>query len=161
MNNKTGQFSSMTFDDYAVDFSDMSQYRTKKSSVREKSIRELFDEAKRADISVKEARVYLAEANRRILAPFFNLVFALLACTGLLIANFNRRGQGKVVMISILAMMLVQVLDMSFSNMARKHIWIIGLMYANCILPFLICMWLLIKTPVFLKRVKKETTYEA
>jgi len=161
MNNKTGQFSSMTFDDYAVDFSDMSQYRTKKSSVREKSIRELFDEAKRADISEKEARVYLAEANRRILAPFFNLVFALLACTGLLIANFNRRGQGKVVMISILAMMLVQVLDMSFSNMARKHIWIIGLMYANCILPFLICMWLLIKTPVFRKRVKKETTYEA
>jgi lipopolysaccharide export system permease protein len=161
MNNKTGQFSSMTFDDYAVDFSDMSQHRTKKSSVREKSIRELFDEAKRADISVKEARVYLAEANRRILAPFFNLVFALLACTGLLIANFNRRGQGKVVMISILAMMLVQVLDMSFSNMARKHIWIIGLMYANCILTFLICMWLLIKTPVFRKRVKKETTYEA
>ena len=102
MNNKTGQFSSMTFDDYAVDFSDMSQHRTKKSSVREKSIRELFDEAKRADISVKEARVYLAEANRRILAPFFNLVFALLACTGLLIANFNRRGQGKVITISIL-----------------------------------------------------------
>lgn len=161
MNNKTGKFSSMTFDDYAVDFGDLSQHKNKKSSVREKSIEELFREAKRTDITDRDARVYLTEAHRRILAPFFNLVFALLACTGLLIANFNRRGQGKVVMISILTMILVQVLDMSFTNMARKHIWIIGLMYANCILPFLICMWLLIKTPVFRKRVKKETTYEA
>ena len=161
MNNKTGQFSSMTFDDYTVDFGDLSQRKSKKSSVREKSISELLHDSKRIDIPAKEARAYLAEANRRILAPFFNLVFALLACTGLLIANFNRRGQGKVVMISILAMMAVQVFDMSFANMARKHIWIIGLMYANCILPFLICMWLLIKTPVFRKRVKKETTYEA
>ena len=161
MNSKTGQFSSMTFDDYAVDFSDLSQRKYRKSSVREKSIRELFSDAKRSDVVDKAARIYLAEANRRILAPFFNLVFALLACTGLLIANFNRRGQGKVVMCSILAMILVQVLDMSFTNMARKHIWIIGLMYANCILPFWGCMWLLIKTPVFRKKIKKETTHEA
>ena len=161
MNQKTGRFSSMTFDDYAVDFSDLSQGKNKKSSVREKSITELFHDAERADVSPKEARAFLAEANRRILAPFFNLVFALLACTGLLIANFNRRGQGKVVILSILAMILVQVLDMTFANMARKHIWMIGLMYANCILPFVICMGLLIKTPVFRKKTKKETFHEA
>lgn len=161
VNRKNGQFSSMTFDDYVVDFGDLSMRKSKKSSVREKSISELLESSKRTDIPLKEARSYLAEAHRRILAPFFNLVFALLACTGLLIANFNRRGQGKVILISILAMITVQVLDMSFANMARRYSWIVGLMYANCLLPLVISLGLLIKTPVFRKKVRKEKAYEA
>lgn len=161
VNKKNGQFSSMTFDDYVVDFGDLSAGRSKKSSVREKSITELLKNSKRTDIPLKEARSYLAEAHRRILAPFFNLVFALLACTGFLIANFNRRGQGKVILVSILAMIAVQVLDMSFANMARRYSWIIGMMYINCLLPLVLSFWLLVKTPVFRKKVRKEKAYEA
>lgn len=160
VNKKNGQFSSMTFEDYVVDFGDISVSKKKKQGVREKGIFELFDEAAQPGISAKEAKVFIAEAHRRILAPFFNLVFALLACTGLLIANFNRRGQGKVITISILAMVAVQVLDMTFANMARKHLWFICLMYLNCLLPLVICSGLLIKSPVFRKRQKKEVINE-
>lgn len=160
MNRKSGQFSSMTFDDYVVDFGDISKARKKDKGVREKSISELFAEADNPQTAPKEARRFRAEAHRRILTPFYNLVFALLACTGLLIANFNRRGQGRVITVSILAMILVQVLDMTFANMARKHEWIVFLMYVNCILPLVICWTLLYKTPVLHKKKAKEGAYE-
>lgn len=160
MNRKSGQFSSMTFDDYVVDFGDVSMAKRKSKSVRERSIGELFEQAAKPSTTAKEARAFKAEAHRRILAPLYNLVFALLACTGLLIANFNRRGQGRVILISILAMILVQALDMTFANVARKHEWVVVLMYINCFFPLFVTGYLLHKTPVFGRR-KKEVLDEA
>lgn len=161
MNKKNGQFTSMTFDDYVVDFGDVAVARKKDKSVRERSISELFSEAAKPETPLKEARAFKAEAHRRILAPWFNLVFALLACTGLLIANFNRRGQGRVITVSILAMVSVQALDMTFANMARKYEWIVILMYLNCFLPLLTAGGLLWKTPVFHRRRARGIINEA
>ena len=121
----------------------------------------MFAEADKPEVSEKDARAFKAEAHRRLLAPWFNLVFALLACTGLLISNFNRRGQGKVITVSILAMILVQALDMTFANMARRYEWIVALMYVNCFLPLLIAGWLLWKTPTFRRKRAKEIENEA
>ncbi len=161
MNKKNGQFSSMMFADYVVDFGDVSVSKKKDKSVREWGIRDLLKKAANPKTPAQQAKAYKAEAHRRILAPFFNLVFALLACVGLLVANFNRRGQGKVITISILAMVIVQALDMSFANMARKHEWMIFLMYINCFLPLLISGGLLLKTPVWRGWRKRETVNEA
>ena len=157
MNRKTGQFSSMTFDDYVVDFGDISVAKKKDKSVREWGIRELFNEAANPETPAKLALSYRAEAHRRILSPLYNLLFAVLACVGFLIANFNRRGQGKVITISILAMVAIQVLDVSFVNMSRKYSWCIVLMYLNCLLPLVGTMMLLVHAPVFQKRRKRET----
>ena len=154
LNKKTGQFTSMRFDDYVVDFGDISVAKKKNEGIREKDISELFEDAKNEKIPLKERLKFKAEAHRRILAPFFNLIFALLACTGLLISNFNRRGHGKIITISILAMILIQVLDMSLTSMARKKEWIVVLMYFNCFLPLVTSIWLLIKTPVFGRKKK-------
>lgn len=154
LNKKSGQFSSMRFDDYVVDFGDVSVAKKKSQGVRERSISELFSEAKNETLPIKERLKFKAEAHRRILAPFFNLIFALLACVGLLISNFNRRGHGKIITISILSMIIVQTLDMSFSNMARKREWIVVLMYLNCFLPLIVSIFLLIKTPVLGKKKK-------
>lgn len=149
MNKKNGQFSSMTFDDYVVDFGNVSVVKKKDKRVREWGIRELFNMANNPKTPLNLVRQYRAEAHRRILAPLYNLIFALLACTGLLIANFNRRGQGKVITISILAMIIVQVLDMSLANMARKYGWMVFLMYLNCFLPLILTFGMLIKTPMW------------
>lgn len=161
VNRKSGQFSSMTFDDYVVDFGDVSVTKKKDKGVRERSITELFTEAANPQTPPKEAKAYKAEAHRRILSPFFNLIFALLACTGLLVANFNRRGQGKVILISILAMIAIQVLDMTFTNLARKYEWIVCLMYINCFAPLFITYGLLYRSPVFHKKHFEETPHAA
>jgi len=152
MNKKNGQFSSMKFDDYVVDFGDISVSRKKTKGVREWRIRDLLDAADDPNTPSKLSRAYRTEAHRRILAPFFNLIFALFACTGLLVANFNRRGQGKVITLSILAMIVVQTLDMTFTNMAKRNNTMIILMYINCFLPLLMAGWLLVKTPVFRRK---------
>ncbi len=158
MNKKSGQFSSMRFDDYVVDFGDVSKAKKKKESVREKGIKELLEDAKNPKIGQKERRAFKAEAHRRIIAPFFNLIFAMLACVGLLVANFNRRGQGRVITISILVMIVLQALDMSFSNMARKNEWVICLMYLNCFVPLGVISWMLVKTPSFHRKKNKLET---
>lgn len=152
MNKKSGQFSSMKFDDYVVDFGDISVSRKKTKGVREWSIVDLLKAADDPNTPLKESRYYKTEAHRRILAPFFNLIFALFACTGLLVANFNRRGQGRVITLSILAMIVVQTLDMTFTNMAKRNTGMILLMYVNCFLPLFIAAWLLIKSPMFRRK---------
>jgi len=156
MNKKNGQFSSMTFDDYVVDFGELSTARKKNKSVRERSISELFEEASHPETPLKEARAFKAEAHRRIVAPWFNLIFALLACTGLIVANFNRRGQTKVITFSILAMIAVQALDMTFANMARRYEWIAVLMYVNCLVPLIVASAFLLAAPVFGRKRVKE-----
>ena len=162
MNKRTGQFSSMRFEEYLVDFGDLSVARKKNKSVRERGISELFREANNPNITRKEALSFKAEAHRRIIAPFFNLVMALIACCGLLVANFNRRGHGRVITLSILSMILVQSLDMAFANMARKNEFVVILMYLNCVAPLFITGFLLYKTPSFKKKkkIKMETGNE-
>jgi len=152
MNKKTLQFTAMRFDDYVVDFGDLSVKHKKKERAREKGIRELFREAENPDVDAYTRSSYKAEAHKRIIAPFFNILFALLACVGLLVANFNRRGQGKVITLSILMMITVQALDMAFYNMARKNELIIYLMYLNCFAPLVATCWVLIKSPRFGKK---------
>lgn len=156
MNKKSGQFSSMTFDDYVVDFGDVAVAKKKKERAREKSIRELLEASKDEKIDLSDRKAFKAEVHRRILSPLYNVIFAMLACVGLLISNFNRRGQGKVITISILSMVMVQVLDMAFLNMAKKHEWVVILMYLNCFVPLSVVSWLLIKTPVFKKKKLRE-----
>ena len=156
MNKSTGQFSSMTFDDYVVDFGDVTVAKKKKEGVREKGIKELFAASKDESIDLRDRRAFKVEAHRRMISPIFNLIFAMLACVGLLISNFNRRGQGKVITISILSMIAIQALDMSFLNMAKKNEWIIVLMYFNCFFPLGVISWLLVKTPVFKKKKLRE-----
>ncbi len=154
INKKNKQFSSIRFDNYTIDFGNVSAVSKKQESVREKSIEELLEESNNLELTEKLKRSYISEAHKRILSPFFNLIFALLACLGLLIANFNRRGQGKIITTSILIMITVQTLDLSLANMAKKHDVAIILMYLNCILPLIISLFLLIKSPSFIRRKK-------
>ena len=78
-----------------------------------------------------------------MLSPFYNIVFALLACTGLLVGNFNRRGQAKLISYSILGMVLIQALDLVFGNLAVKSLYWLPMMYLNLLIPLGVCIYLL------------------
>jgi membrane protein YdbS with pleckstrin-like domain len=77
------------------------------------------------------------------------LVFALIACVGLLTSNFNRRGQSKIIFSSIAAIILVQAIDLTSGNWACKSFWWLILLYANILLPIIFCTILLIKPNLF------------
>ena len=137
------QFTSLAFDRYSVDFGLSGKQKEKDTSARERTFSELMNAEQDNTLDAKEKRKYIVEGHRRILTPLFNLLFALLGCTGLLVGNFNRRGQSRIISVSIISMVLIQALDLAFGNMAAKKLNLLPLLYANLFIPMAICFYLL------------------
>ena len=143
INTLKNQFTSLAFDRYSVDFGLSSKQKEKDTSARERSFSELMNADKDKSLDDKEKRKYIVEGHRRILVPLFNLLFALLGCTGLLVGNFNRRGQSRIISISIISMVILQALDLAFTNLANKNLRLLPLLYVNLFVPLVICFYLL------------------
>lgn len=138
------QFSSLAFDRYSVDFGISNKNREKEIGARELTLKELLLSYKNKDLTQVQINRYMVEGFKRILLPLYNLVFALIACAGLLVGNFNRRGQGKVITISILGMICVQSLDLAFGSLTVKHLYCFPLMFLNFLLPLFTCFYFLL-----------------
>ena len=135
----------------------------KQASVREKTLWELLNAETDDSLDDDDKRKYVVEGHRRILTPWYNLLFALLGCTGLLIGNFNRRGQGKIITCSVVAMVIIQGADLSLTNLAGRSLYFLPILYANCLIPMIICIYLLLfyNPYMFSKRhVYQEAVYE-
>lgn len=157
LDNQTNQFSSLSFDRYSIDFNGASARKKKNDSARSKTLEELFSARSNPELSPAEANRYIVEGNRRLMNPFYNLTFALLACTGLLVGNFNRRGQSKIISFSIAAMVVIESCDLAFANLSSKNIYFLGLLYANLLLPLFICLYLLFfYNPAWFQRFRKK-----
>lgn len=160
---ETAQFSSLKFERYAVDLGSMGGKPMKEASVREKTLWELLNADKDSTLDDDDKRKYVVEGHRRILTPWYNLLFALLGCTGLLIGNFNRRGQGKIIACSVTIMIVIQGADLSLTNLAGRSLYFLPVLYANCVIPMIICIYLLLfyNPYMFSKRhVYQEAVYE-
>lgn len=143
INNRTLQFSSLSFDRYSVDFGASQSKKRRGASARSKTLGELLGAADNPNLAPTEARRYIVEGHRRLINPFYNLVLALIGCVGLLVGNFNRRGQSKIISLSILVMVAVEAGDLIFGNLSAKNLYFLGLFYANMALPFIIGIYLL------------------
>lgn len=156
----THQFTSVAFDRYSVDFGAKETKARKEAGVREKTLYELLHARDNPDLTTKEANRWIVEGNKRITTPLYNIVFALLACTGLLVGNFNRRGQVKIVSMSVTSMVVIQALDLAFGNLAAKHIYLLPLVYLNLLIPLLVCLWLLrFYHPAYFHHKKRSSSF--
>lgn len=160
INKKDNQFTSVSFARYSVDFGLQENTRRKEAGVRERNLKELLEAPNNPKLNKKEANRFFVEGNRRLLNPFFNLLFAILACTGLICGNFNRRGQTKIIFISISSMITILALDLSLTNIAVNNLSLLSLIYANLILPLLFCIYLLLFYNPAMFRRKKEIPEE-
>lgn len=160
INNATQQFTSVVFDRYSVDFGAKETKARKEAGVREKSLWQLLTASSNSKLTPKEVNRYIVEGNKRITTPLLNIIYALLGCTGLLIGNFNRRGQLKIVSLSVGSMIIIQALDLAFGNLAAKNLFWLAMIYFNLIMPFLVCLYLLrYYHPAFFIRRKKLLTF--
>lgn len=149
INHAKNSFSSAVFSKYSVDFGLKGSQKKRKDSVRTHSFEELITALDNESIDAQTQRKWFVEANRRITTPFMGLVFALIACVGLLTSNFNRRGQSKIIFSSIAAIILIQAIDLTSGNWASKSLWWLILLYANILLPIIFCTILLLKPNLF------------
>ena len=143
INKKNFRFNTLNFTRYSAEFTSGRNSKKKAQTVREKNISELLNSAQDSTLTPSEVRKNIVEGHRRIISPFYNLLFAMLACTGLLISNFNRRGQTKVVVIEVICMLLISAGDLALTNLCGRALSLLPLLYLNCIIPLLACLYLL------------------
>lgn len=139
----SNQFISISFDTYSVDFEQAPASKKKPEKAREKNLDELLGALSNDELSKQDKNRFFLEGNKRIASPFFNLVFVLLACTGLIVGSFNRRGQSRIIVVSIVSMVVVQSLELILTSLTVKNLNFLILYYANLLLPFFICVYLL------------------
>ncbi len=143
LNKKTYQFNSLAFARYSAEFNLEQNKEKRTQTARELSLKELLNSRNNPNFSEQQQRKNVVEGHRRLIYPFYNLIAALIACVGLLISNFNRRGQTKIIAIEILFMILVMGGDLAITNLAGRHLYFLILLYLNCLLPMAVCFYLL------------------
>lgn len=154
INTKSKNFSSISFKEYSVDFGLKETRARRQNGVRTQSFSDLMHALDNPDLQPQERLKWFVEGNKRITTPLLSLLYALIACTGLLINNFNRRGQTKTICISLISVVLVQAIDLTVGNLAsKKLIWLIFL-YANILIPTIICFILLCFSGILYRRKK-------
>lgn len=141
---KNRNFSSVNFAKYSVDFGIKGSKSRRKDSVRVRSFSELMGALDDSSLSKTDQYKWFIEGNKRITTPLLAVVYALLGCTGLLISSFNRRGQTKTIAIALTSVIFIQAIDLISGNLATKNLMWLILMYANILIPIIICILLLI-----------------
>ena len=155
MNTKDYKFSTLSFSRYSAEFNNMESRKKKDQTVREKSVFELLQSGRDNTLDDHTQRKNIVEGNRRVLYPLYNLLLALLACVGLLVGNFNRRGQTKIITAEVLSMIIILGGDLAFTNLAGRSLMVLPLLYLNCLLPLFICFYLLFfYNPFYFRRFK-------
>lgn len=155
MNTKDYKFSTLSFSRYSAEFNNIESRKKKDQTVREKSVFELLRSGRDNTLDDHTQRKNIVEGNRRVLYPLYNLLFALLACVGLLVGNFNRRGQTKIITVEVLSMIIILGGDLAFTNLAGRSLMVLPLLYLNCLLPLFICFYLLFfYNPFYFRRFK-------
>mgnify|MGYP004453979067 FL=1 len=157
MNTKDYKFSTLSFSRYSAEFNNIESRKKKDQTVREKSVFELLQSGRDNTLDDHMQRKNIVEGNRRVLYPLYNLLFALLACVGLLVGNFNRRGQTKIITVEVLSMIIILGGDLAFTNLAGRSLMVLPLLYLNCLLPLFICFYLLFfYNPFYFRRFKNK-----
>ena len=157
MNTKDYKFSTLSFSRYSAEFNNIESRKKKNQTVREKSVFELLQSGRDNTLDDHTQRKNIVEGNRRVLYPLYNLLFALLACVGLLVGNFNRRGQTKIITVEVLSMIIILGGDLAFTNLAGRSLMVLPLLYLNCLLPLFICFYLLFfYNPFYFRRFKNK-----
>ncbi len=144
LSKNNSRFSSVSFERYSVDFGLKGTKSKGKDAARRHSFSELINAFNNTSLSPSDQRKWFVEANKRIIGPFLAILYSLIACCGILVSNFNRRGQTKTIAISLTSVVLIQAIDLISGNLAAKNLYWLILTYANIILPMIGCFAILI-----------------
>ncbi len=135
----TGKLSVLTFEKYSLDlaaYRDAEDFRDRQPD--ELFLSELlFRRAPPGDTS------RFIEANLRLVNPLTALAFCAIPIACLLTGEFNRRGQTKRVLLSVLMAFVFEALDIAFKNLAGRTITAVPFLYLNVLAPIMITGWLL------------------
>jgi len=130
--NSNGHLTVLSFERYTLDLADLSDAaggRDRQPDERHTS--ELLFPGDRHD------RSFTVELNMRLESPLVALGMALLPVLCLLPGEFNRRGQGRRVLLATVLAFVLQVNDIGLKNLSGRSDIAIPLLYLNALLPLM------------------------
>jgi lipopolysaccharide export system permease protein len=134
----TGHLSVLTFDRYTLDLDEIGgAVATRDRQPDERYTSELLFPGDRHD------RSFYVELNMRLEEPLTALALALLPMLCLLPGEFNRRGQGRRVLLATALAFLFELTDIGLKNLSGRADAAIPLLYVNVMLPLAAAAWLL------------------
>ncbi len=143
-NSKTQSLSKLEFEQYTLEISNF-QAKIKKRwrYAKERTLFELLRPNLEDSRIEKYIKPFKAEAYRRIIIPFNNIGYTLIALSCLLLGSFNRRGQSKKIIIAVCLVLLMQSVYMGLTNIMRSDFWAIPVLYMAVIIPIIIGFFLM------------------
>lgn len=135
-----GKLSFLDFDQYTLDLS----FYSPAGMNRERQPEEMFvHELLLPAPGSPDPMRLIAEGHNRIVWPIYSLVLTVL-CTGLLLTGeLNRRGHWKRITLAVALCSVILASSIGLLNLASKHGWVVGVMYANLMVPLIAGLWLL------------------
>ncbi|MDI9408705.1 MAG: LptF/LptG family permease [Candidatus Pacebacteria bacterium] len=141
-NYSNGKVGFLYFDDYTLDIQKLEaiqQLRTRVAT--ERFVPDLFKPNDTKDESLRS--IFRVEAHRRLASPLLILALVSVALVVILTNSNARVGQGRRIMVAVLAATVIEVLQNIWTQNAVKFSAIISLMYLTPILSFTLCIMLL------------------
>ena len=137
---QTGRLNVLTFAENTLDLTpDRKAGETRFRDPGELSMVELFHPPSGSEAATREANKWRVEAYRRLASPFTVLSFSLVALVSVLTGAFRRHGGLIRPVIAIGAVVGLVALGFMINNVAAKVPALIPLMWAQAILPGLLC----------------------
>lgn len=149
---RSGNLSLLYFDSYTMDLdTGGSDDGTRFRDARERSFEELLTLTADSEAALSPANIrrFRVEAHQRLSNPLAALTMTFIALAGVMSGSFNRRGNGRRISLTVLAMVLVQSLVIGAGNMAAGNLLLVPLIYAAVILPGLLALGLLLRPHLF------------
>lgn len=114
---------------------------------RERYINELLFPDMNSKMDRDNYNQLITEGHMRLTSSLYGLAFALIALAALIPGDYNRRGQGKRILVAILIMMLLESSSVFWNGFVARHISLIPMIYANVLVPIALAAWWLFRTP--------------
>ncbi len=139
----SGRLSVLTFDKYTLELSALTDAPgTRDRQVDERRTSELVS-GMGPNEEPDWRHAVLVELNMRLAGPLAALAMAALPVACLLTGEFNRRGQGRRVLMAVLGALGIELVDIALRNLAARSNIALPLVYTNLLLPFAASLWLM------------------
>lgn len=147
-NRTTGQLQRLNFERYTIKLpEDKGPMRSRWREPDERTFMELIHVDPNNKIDVLKMREFRVEAHKRILGPLFAPVYCLIAATFLLLGTYRRQGKMLSIIYASLTIIGIQSLFIAAMNAAVKTPPALYAAYGLLIIPFLVCLYLLVIAP--------------
>ncbi len=144
---QTGRLDILTFSQNVIDLSQQSHAAAERDKdISEMSLSQLLHPS--GPYLTHDIPKMIVEANKRLATPLTAGSLALVALVAVLTGRFRRHGGVLRPLGAVLVVMLLLALQLALPNIAARNPSLVPLIWAEAVLPGLICLWLLFHEPL-------------